>query len=67
MEHNMNKKPLYIILAALCITSQLSAQTTGTTGLSYTPIDGGKAYSVSKGKRRSTNARNLPIFKYPTM
>jgi hypothetical protein len=48
-EHNMHKKPLYIILTTLYITSQLSAQTTGTTGLSYTPIDSGKAYSVSKG------------------
>jgi hypothetical protein len=45
----MNKKTLFIILTALCITSQLSAQTTGTAGLSYTLIDGGKAYSVSKG------------------
>jgi hypothetical protein len=40
------KKTLFIILAALCITSQLSAQTEG---LAYKLIDGGKAYSVEKG------------------
>jgi hypothetical protein len=45
----MNKKTSFIILAALYITSQLSAQTTGTEGLAYTLIDSGRAYSVSKG------------------